>query len=97
MPSHYYLVAGIRRGGSSWAQTLTITGTGFISSSTVTYNGTAATATYVSSTQLTIPLTASDQATAGSFAVVVTNPSPGGGASNTVNFKVSTANNVISH
>ena len=29
-----------------------------------------------------------DQATAGTFAVVVTNPSPGGGASNTVNFKV---------
>jgi hypothetical protein len=77
-------------------QTLTITGTGFVSSSTVTYNGTAHTATYVSSTQLTIPLTAADQATAGSFAVVVTNPSPGGGASNTINFKVSSANNVIS-
>jgi len=78
------------------AQTLTITGTGFLSSSTVTFNGAAHTATYVSSTQLTISLTAADEATAGSFAVVVTNPSPGGGASNAVDFKVSGANNVIS-
>jgi len=78
------------------AQTLTITGTGFISSSTVTYNSTAQTATYVSSTQLTIQLTASEQATAGSFGVVVTNPSPGGGASNSVDFKVGGVNNTIS-
>ena len=78
------------------AQTLTITGTGFISSSTVTYNGTAHAATYVSSTRLTIQLIAADQATAGSFAVVVANPSPGGGDSNTVNFKVNSSNNVVS-
>ena len=55
-------------------------GTGFISTSTVTYNGVAHTATFVSSTQLTIMLSASDQATAGSYPVVVTNPAPGGGA-----------------
>jgi hypothetical protein len=70
------------------AQTLTITGTNFLSSSTATYNGVAQTVTYVSSTQLTIPLSASDQASAGSYAVVVTNPPPGGGASNSVNFTV---------
>lgn len=61
------------------AQTLTINGTNFLSGSTVTYNNAAHTATFVNSTQLTIPLSASDQATAGSYAVVVTNPSPGGG------------------
>jgi Protein of unknown function (DUF3443) len=72
----------------SAAQTLTINGTNFMSSSTVTYNGVAHTATFVSSTQLTIPLTASDLATAGTYAVVVTNPTPGGGASNSVNFTV---------
>jgi ribosomal protein S8E len=70
------------------AQTLTLTGTNFLSSSTVTYNGVAHTPTLVSSTQLTISLSTSDQATAGTYAVVVTNPTPGGGASNSVNFTV---------
>ena len=74
------------------AQMLTINGSGFMAASTVTYNGAARTATYVSATQLTIPLSAADQMTAGSYAVVVTNPAPGGGTSNTVNFTV-TANN----
>ena len=73
------------------AQTLTITGTNFLTSSTATYNGVAHTVAYVSSTQLTVPLSASDQATAGSYPVVVTNPSPGGGASNAVNFTVNSA------
>jgi hypothetical protein len=70
------------------AQTLTINGTNFLTTSTVTYNGAAHTATFVSSTQLTITLSAGDQATAGTYAVVVTNPAPGGGASNSVNFTV---------
>ncbi len=70
------------------AQTLTINGTNFLSTSTVTYNAVGHAATFVSSTQLTIPLTAADQATAGTFPVVVTNPTPGGGASNSVNFTV---------
>jgi len=77
------------------AQTLTIAGTNFLSSSTVTYNAVAHTATYVSSTQLTVPLSAADLATAGSFPVVVTNPAPGGGASNSVNLTVSAPKNVV--
>ncbi|MFZ0960039.1 MAG: IPT/TIG domain-containing protein, partial [Terriglobia bacterium] len=56
------------------AQTLTLIGTNFLSTSTVTYNGAGHAATFVSSTQLTIGLTAADEATAGSYAVVVTNP-----------------------
>jgi hypothetical protein len=78
-------------------QTLTINGTDFLSSSTVTYNSVAHTATFVSSTQLTIPLSASDQATAGSYAVVVTNPTPGGGASNAMNFTVNNPAPAISN
>ncbi len=70
------------------AQTLTINGTGFIPTSSITFNGNAYTVSYVSATQLTIPLGASDQATAGTYAVVVSNPSPGGGVSNSVNFIV---------
>ena len=45
----------------------------------MTYNGVAHPATYVSASALTITLSAADQATAGSYAVVVTNPAPGGG------------------
>src|SRR5438132_1552101 len=74
------------------AQTLTINGSGFMAASTVTYDGTARTATYVSASQLTIQLSAADQMTAGSYAVVVTNPAPGGGTSNTVNFTVTASN-----
>jgi hypothetical protein len=70
------------------SQAVTINGTGFVSTSTVTYNGVAHTATYVSSTQLTITLSASDLATAGIYPVVVTNPAPGGGASTPMNFTV---------
>ena len=78
----------------SAAQTLTINGTNFLSTSTVTYNSVAHAATFVSATQLTIQLSASDQATAGTYAVVVTNPAPGGGASNSVNFSVTAGNPV---
>jgi len=70
------------------AETLTINGTNFVSSSTVTYNAVSHTVTYVGATELTIQLSASDQATAGTFAVVVSNPSPGGGASNSANFTI---------
>lgn len=70
------------------AQTLTINGSGFMSSSTVSYDGTAHTATFVSAAELTINLSTTDQATAGSYPVAVTNPAPGGGTSNSVNFKV---------
>ncbi len=77
------------------AQTLTINGTGFVSGSTVTFNGAAATATYVSASSLTIPLTAAEQATGGLYAVVVSNPTPGGGASAAVNFTVDNPKPVI--
>ena len=72
----------------SAAQTVTITGTNFIATSTATFNSVAHTPTFVSATQLTISLTATDQAAAGSYGVVVTNPAPGGGSSTAVNFAV---------
>src|ERR1017187_8251309 len=77
------------------AQTLTINGANFLSTSTVTYNGVAHAATFVSAAQLTIGLTTGDQATAGNRAVVVTNPAPGGGPSNSVNFVVNAASAVV--
>ncbi len=72
------------------AQALTINGMNFVSGSTVTYSGVVHTATFVNSGQLTITLSAGDQANLGSYAVVVTNPAPGGGTSGAVNFMVTT-------
>jgi hypothetical protein len=77
----------------SASQSLTINGTGFLSNSTVTYNGIAHVATYSqstvnSTTYLIIQLTASDQAKAGAFAVVVTNSIPGDQASASATFSV---------
>jgi uncharacterized protein (TIGR03437 family) len=70
------------------SSTLTIDGTGFVPSSTVTFNGVTLSPAVVSSTQLAVTLNASDLSAAGSFPVTVVNPSPGGGTSNTVNFVV---------
>jgi uncharacterized repeat protein (TIGR01451 family) len=67
---------------------VTVTGTGFIWSSTVQWNGSAKTTTYVGATQLQITLAASDLATAGVAQVTVSNPSPGGGASSSVAFTI---------
>ena len=68
--------------------TLTINGTNFLATSTATYNGVAHAVTFMTSAQVQIQLTAADVTTPGLFPVVVTNPAPGGGNSNSVNFEV---------
>jgi len=64
--------------------TLTVEGQNFISSSVVQWGGTGKTTTYIGSTKLTAAIPAADLSSAGSAAVRVSNPSPGGGTSNTV-------------
>jgi len=71
--------------------TLTIAGAGFMASSSVTFNGAPHTANVVNSGQITIGLSSGDLATADNYAVVVSNPSPGGGASNAATFVVQPA------
>jgi hypothetical protein len=71
--------------------TVVIKGENFLSSSTVAFNGTTQTGSFVNSGQLTIMLNAAELATAGSYPIVVTNPSPGGGNSNSMSFTVSSA------
>lgn len=66
--------------GSS-AQTLTIVGSGFVNGATVSFNGISRPATYVSATHLTAELTTEEQATAGTYPVIVTNPEPSSGIS----------------
>ncbi|ABQ89655.1 beta strand repeat-containing protein [Roseiflexus sp. RS-1] len=68
--------------------TLTITGTNFVTNSVVRWNGSNRTTTFVSSTQLTAAIPASDVATAGTANVTVFNPAPGGGTSNTATFTI---------
>jgi hypothetical protein len=68
--------------------TLTINGSGFIASSTVYWGASALTTTYVSATQLTAQVPAADIATAGTVAITVQTPAPGGGTSNAWQFEV---------
>jgi hypothetical protein len=70
--------------------TLTVTGTGFLSTSTVDFNGTALATTFVSDKKLSAIVPASDIADAATASITVVNPSPGGGSSNAVYFPVST-------
>ena len=70
------------------AQTLTINGVNFLASSTVSFNGSARTASFVNSKQLTIPLATSDLTQAATMSVVVSNPGQGGGVSPAASFVV---------
>src|SRR5450755_3402857 len=71
----------------SGAQTLTINGANFLASSTVTYNSIPHAATYISASQLTVTLSASDLYTLGNYPVVVSDPAPGGGVSSQVSLQ----------
>lgn len=73
-------------GGAAFS--LTVNGTNFVATSVVHFGGAAATTTFVSGTQLTAAIPASGIASAGTVAVTLTNPTPGGGTSNAVNFTV---------
>lgn len=70
------------------AFTLTVTGMGFIASSTVRVRGANRPTTVVSATQLTAEITAADIEQAGSAAITVQNPSPGGGISNELSLAI---------
>jgi hypothetical protein len=78
--------AAASAGGAAF--TLTVTGTNFVSGSTVQWNGSARTTTFVSGTQLRAAIFASDIGTAGASSVTVVNPSPDGGTSNALTFTI---------
>jgi uncharacterized protein (TIGR03437 family) len=67
---------------------VSVTGTGFLATSVVRWNGSPRTTTFVSSTQLTAALSATDLANPGTMGVSVFTPSPGGGSSNYASFVV---------
>lgn len=70
------------------AFTLTVTGTSFVASSQVAWNGSPLATTFVSSTSLTAQIPASDIASNGTPSVTVINPAPGGGTSAALTFAV---------
>ena len=74
--------------GTPGPLTMNVNGSGFVSSSSVLFDGVPRTTTFVSESQLQITLTDSDLATAGSFDVLVFNPTPGGGTSSPATFTV---------
>jgi len=65
---------------------LTVNGRNFIPSSTVQWNGSLRTTSYIGSTQLTASIAAADIDSAGTGNVTVNNPAPGGGSSPSVSF-----------
>ncbi len=89
-PAVTSLFPGSASAGSA-GQPLTINGSCFVPNSTVTYNNVAHPAAYLSPSALTIQLSAGDQSAVGSYPVVVTDPAPGGGNSNSVPFAVTAA------
>lgn len=61
---------------------LTVSGTNFVASSVVQWNGSARVTKFVSSTQLQAATLTSDVALAGTASITVVSPAPGGGTSN---------------
>jgi hypothetical protein len=76
--------------------TLTVTGTGFVSGSTINWNGSPQTTSYVSGEKLTASIPASAVTKGLTATVTVTSPTPGGGKSNPVYFTVSASYSTIS-
>jgi outer membrane protein assembly factor BamB len=70
------------------AFTLTVNGTAFKPTSTIFWNGTALTTSYVNDTQVTAAVPASDLASAGSISVTATDQPTGGVNSNALTFTV---------
>ncbi len=76
--------------GSTTPTTITISGTGFLSSTSVLVGTSSRAATVASSTQLTFQLTVADQATAGKLSLAVVTPAPGGGTASAGSITVAT-------
>ena len=70
--------------------TLIVNGSNFVPTSVVQWNGSNRSTAFVSSSQVTAQISASDFATVGTATVTVFNPAPGGGSSNPATFTIAT-------
>ena len=73
-------------GGAAF--TLTVNGSGFVPASVVRWNGAGKTTSFISASQLSAQVTTADISVAGSAAVSVFNPAPGGGSSTATAFAI---------
>ncbi len=76
--------------------TLSVSGAGFLSNSTIDFNGTPLTTTFVDSEHLTATVPAANVANPATASVTVVNPSPGGGSSNAVYFPIAASETTVS-
>ena len=76
---------------NSGAFTLTVNGSNFVNGAVVFFNGSARPTTFVSPTQVTAAIPASDLASSGTATLFVNNPPPGGGSSFRPFFAIDTA------
>jgi hypothetical protein len=79
-------------GGAAF--TLTVNGAGFVSESTVNWNGIGLTTSFVSSSRLTAAVPAASIAAATTASITVINPVPGGGSSNVASLHIVTPGQV---
>jgi FG-GAP-like repeat/FG-GAP repeat/IPT/TIG domain len=70
------------------AFTLTVNGTGFLSNSTIDFDGTALQTTFVNQGQLQAAVRAANIASSATHSITVVSPTPGGGSSNVIYFPV---------
>jgi hypothetical protein len=87
VPTATTLVPNTAVEGSA-AFTLTVNGTGFVAGAEVRWNGAARATTFVSATQVTAAIPASDVAAIAVAQVTVFNPAPGGGLSGQLAFSI---------
>jgi RHS repeat-associated protein len=74
--------------------TLSLNGSNFVSTVSILFNGTPVSTNFVDSTHLEALIPANSIKAQGTYPVAVTNPTPGGGISGTINFTVTPASNV---
>src|SRR5216684_4463330 len=77
---------GADTGGAAF--TLTVNGRNFVTGSVVRWNGSDRPTAFISASQVSAQIPASDIAVAGTAAITVFNPAPGGGASNSLTFTI---------
>ncbi len=95
-PTLTAITPSTRGAGTPGNFNITATGTGFLASSVVRWNGQDRVTTFVSSTNLTAQILASDVATISTASVSVFNPAPGGGTSAAQTFTIQNQNPVPS-
>jgi hypothetical protein len=74
---------------------LTVNGTGFVPGAVVNFNGSPRQTSFFSASQVFAQLSAADVANVGTATITVTNPAPGGGASNGLTLSISSIQNPV--